>query len=81
MEYKFLHGYQHLVVLADKMTRADAHNLEEYLQTAIKNDRRHVLYRKYNADRRDGRYFRSAGQATSDPASKSHSVYLAFWEA
>lgn len=79
-EYSYNHGYQHLVVLADRLTRAEAHQLEGALQGMVKADKRSVLYRKYDASRRDGRHYPSAGQATSDPTAKVHSVYMAWWE-
>ena len=80
LEYRYNHRYQHLVVLADHLNRKDALALEGMLQNAIKEDKRHTLYRKYCPDRRDKRHFPSAGQATSDPAEPVHSVYMAWWE-
>ena len=73
-------GYDHFVILEDKMNRDDALWLEERIQTEIKRDRRHTNYRKYHIDKRDGRYYRSAGQNTTDPQSLMHSVYMAWWE-
>jgi hypothetical protein len=73
-------GYEHIAILEDKMTRDDALLLEEKLQFAIKKDKRHTIYRKYDKDRRDKRYFRSAGQATTHPKKPVHSVYIAWWE-
>jgi hypothetical protein len=73
-------GWQHMVILEDKLTRADAIWLEGVLQKLIKRDRRHTNYRKYDPERRDGRHYPSVGQATSDPSAPVHSVYMAWWE-
>lgn len=79
-EHSYNYSYQHLVILADRLNREDAHQLERSLQEAIKEDRRRLLYRKYCGDRRDGRYYKSAGQGTADPLQRVHSVYMTWWE-
>lgn len=73
-------GWQHMVVLEDRMTRSDALFLEGTLQYAIKADKRYLMYRKYEESRRDKRHYPSAGQATADPNAKVHSVYMAWSE-
>ena len=79
-QYGTVHGYQYLVLLADRMNRADALSLEENLQLAVKQDRRHTLYRKYCEVRRDERYYRSAGPAGTNQHDLIHAVYMAWWE-
>lgn len=78
-EYKSLE-YDYLVILADRLTRSEAHNLEKYLQDRIKDDKGHMLYKKYNRRRRDLRYYPSYGASGVDPGSPVHSVYMAWWE-
>ena len=46
-------GYQHLVILADKLNRNSPTNLEITLQRRIRADRRHPNYRKSEPDLRD----------------------------
>jgi hypothetical protein len=71
-------GYQHLVVIADGMTREVALDLERCLQEVIKTDRRWLIYKRYDPERRDNRHFPSYGAGTTDPASRCHSVYVAW---
>lgn len=73
-------GWRHMVILEDKLTRSDAIWLEGRLQAAIKADRRHTNYRKYDPARRDGRHYPSVGRASGDPSALVHSVYMAWWE-
>ena len=73
-------GYQHMVILEDKLNRADALFLEGKLQASIKNDKRNLVYRKYHHEKRDKRHYPSAGQATMDPDELYHSVYMAWWD-
>lgn len=77
-EYRNDQGYQHLVVLADRLGQKDAHALERLLQDAVRQDKRSQMYQKYHPVKRDGRYYRSAGKNTADPAAKVHSVYIAW---
>lgn len=77
--YWQLHGYQYLVVVVDRLTRAEALNLEGRLQAQCWKDRRSLLYRKYAQYARGKRHHPSAGQATSDSLSPTHSVYVAWW--
>jgi hypothetical protein len=79
-EYRNAHEYQYLIVIADQLTQPDAMNLEKRLQEAIKVDGRAVLYRKYCPWRREQRYFPSHGPSHAEPFSKTHSVYMAWWE-
>ncbi|MCA1442355.1 hypothetical protein I6F07_19470 [Ensifer sp. IC4062] len=78
-EYKYWEGYQHLVLIADRLTLPDSHALERRLQETCQTDKRSALYRKYSPTRRDNRYYPSAGQAKSDPNLPIHSVYMAWW--
>lgn len=80
-EYGRLHGYQYMVILANGLTLADAMHLEQMLQDAVKHDRRHTLYKKYCAHRRDQRYFPSQGPTSMTPHEPVHSVYMAWWDA
>jgi hypothetical protein len=73
-------GYDHLVILADKLTLKEAHWLEERLQAEIRLNRRHTNYRKYHEDKRMTRYYRSAGSGSPNPNARIHSVYMAWWE-
>jgi len=74
-------GYDHLVILADKLSRLEASKLETMLQQAIRVDRRHTNYRKYDPARRDGPIYHSVGQASQETAHLPiHSVYMAWWE-
>lgn len=80
-EYSKIHGYQYMVVLADGLSLEDAHTLERHLQTSIWTSKKSaVLYRKYDPDRRDGRYFKSAGPTSSIGEGTKHAVYLAWWD-
>lgn len=78
-EYKAL-GYDHLVILCDRLTRKDALDLEHYLQRAIREDRRFASYTKYHLRRRDGPTYRNYGNTDNDPSALIHSVYMAWWE-
>lgn len=76
-------GFEHLVILADRLTQAQAHNLEERLQSACKfgRARGEPYRRKYHERFRDLPYYRSAGQGSPDPTAPIHSVYMAWEEA
>ncbi len=78
-EYKYCEGYQHLVLIADRMSLQDSHALERRLQEVCQHDKRSALYRKYSPSRRDNRYYPSAGQGRADPVQAVHSVYMAWW--
>jgi hypothetical protein len=78
-EYRAL-GYDHLVIIADRLSRKDALDLEHYLQRAVREDRRSVMYRKYHAPRRSKPTYRSYGGGDTDPNALVHSVYMAWWE-
>jgi hypothetical protein len=73
-------GYDHLVIIADRLSRKDALDLEEYLQLGIRRHRGLASYRKYHGRRRDTRTYRSHGSANADPNDLVHSVYIARWE-
>lgn len=74
--------WHHLVTLADKLTRKDAQDLEEHLQTLCWKNRRHPTYRKYEPRRRDrGKYYRSHGGTEQyDSEAPIHSVYMVWRE-
>jgi hypothetical protein len=79
-EYR-AHGYNHAVILEDRMTRKDALDLEAYLQKAVCVDQRQASYRKYNKKRRCKPARRNfGGRSTTDPTAEIHSVYMAWWE-
>lgn len=76
-------SFDHMVILADRLTRADGLALEEALQTACKfgKARGEPYRRKYHPDHRDDVYRRSVGNAGHlDPLAKYHSVYMAWVE-
>lgn len=75
-------GFHYLVILADRLTMAEAHGLERRLQAACKTGAaRGASYkRKYDPDYRNLPYYQSAGKGSRDPQGKSHSVYMAWWE-
>src|SRR5262245_48514495 len=70
----------HLVVIADGLTNAQAAMLEMELQQRIWSDKRTVLYRKYDAKRRDKRGFYGAPQRHHRMTDRNHVVYMAWWE-
>ena len=74
-------GFEHLVILADRLTQAQAHDLEERLQEQCKFGKaRGEPYRyKYHERYRALPYYRSAGQGSPNPMAPIHSVYMA-WE-
>lgn len=75
-------GYQHIVVLADRMTQRTAHDLEERLQNACKLQAKrggpHCY--KYHPHHRELPYYKSAGQGSPDPNARIHSIYMAWIE-
>jgi len=78
-EYRAV-GYDHLVILADKLTQEEALDLEAALQTAAWSNRRSILFRKYRQNRRDKRrQYRSSGPLSTSPDDHVHSVYMAWW--
>lgn len=73
-------SFKHLVILADKLNRKDALDLERSLQLkATKAKKSHILYRKYHPDKRDKPLIRSKGTGKIDADALVHSVYLAWW--
>lgn len=80
-EYWKIHGYEHLVVLANGLSLEDAAKMERQLQLWIwDSPKRGVVYRKYNAQRRGGRHFPSVGPTSNIVESSGHTVYLAWLE-
>jgi hypothetical protein len=80
-EYSRIHGYQYMVVLSNGMTLAESMQLEQLLQDAVKQDRKHTLFKKYCSHRREQRYFPSQGPISASPQAPVHSVYMAWWDA
>lgn len=69
----------HLVVLAAEMLQDDALDLESALQTAIKDeDRRSLLFRKYNGPRIVKSNARSRGGKHLPVDDRSSAVYIAW---
>jgi len=75
-------GFDYLVILADRLTQAQAHDLEERLQAECKKGATSgpPYRRKYHPDFRDLPYYRSAGQGSPNPDKEIHSVYMAWAE-
>lgn len=75
--------FDHMVILADHLNRADGLALEEALQKACKSGapRGEPYRRKYHPDHRMDIYRPSVGNAgLLDPLAKTHSVYMAWVE-
>jgi len=72
-------GWHHCVALADKLNRFDALDLEERLFRRLSDDKRNVIYRKFDSTIRTGPYRRSAG-GVSDGHEYDliHCVYVAW---
>ncbi|WP_348631438.1 GIY-YIG nuclease family protein [Rhizobium leguminosarum] len=80
-EYSNMHGYQYMVLLANGLRLDDAMHLEKMLQEHVKQDRKHILFKKYCPHRREQRYFPSQGRPLSiSPHEPVHSVYMAWWD-
>jgi hypothetical protein len=72
-------GFHHLIILADKMSRPVAIDLEHRIQHAIfkQGD---SLSRNYHKEKfARGTLFKSSGDSPRDPAVKECSVYMAWW--
>lgn len=76
-EHRADRGYDHLVVLADNLSRATAQRIEECLQNYMRTADLKTLavYQKYEKTRRNDRYYASLGQAQ-----EGFSVYMAWRE-
>jgi hypothetical protein len=73
--------FDHLVLLADKMPRAAALELEQRLQRAIFTNPGSTLFRKYHDDkRRKGVLYPSWGGSPRDASAMACSVYMVWWE-
>jgi hypothetical protein len=71
-------GFDHAVILADRLTEGDAKRLEEILQgRCYKADKRTSLWQKAHEHHRRGRYYK--GAKSPSPKKKIHVVYVA-WE-
>ena len=73
-------GYDHLVIIADRLSMKDALDLEHYLQNEAKKNKNTAFYQKYHRERRDGPTYRSYGGTAQAPDDFIHSVYMAWWE-
>lgn len=75
-------GYDHLVILADRLTQAQAHDLERRLQEECKRGKAcgPPYRRKYDPYHRALPYQASAGQGSPNPKASIHSVYMAWAE-
>jgi hypothetical protein len=74
------HNFDHLVILADKMTRAVALDLERRLQREIFDvDRRCRMFQKYHEEKRkNGIIFSSFGGSLREAMANEFSVYMAW---
>jgi hypothetical protein len=73
-----LDGYRHFVILADRLTRDEAVELEKYLFERCTRIRSKPTWRKYHQRRREEAYRPSSNTRT--PKEKVHSVYMAWKE-
>ena len=75
------HKFDHLVILADKMTRAAALDLERRLQRAIFDaDRRCRMFQKYHEEKRkNDKIFSSFGGSIREATVNEFSVYMVWW--
>lgn len=81
-EYIRQHGYEHLVILADRLTQSDALELERALHDYLKEPevRTTSSWKKYEKSRREGIHYESAGPRLQRADAPSHSVYMAWLE-
>jgi len=74
-------GFDHLVVLADKMNRPSALDLEGRIQSRIFSGENRKLFNKYHAEKRvNGHVYQSYGGSPRDGADLNQSVYMVWWE-
>ena len=81
--FYYRNNFDHMVVLADRLSRVDCLKLEEALQSECKfgKARGEPYRRKYHTDHRSDRYRPSIGNAGHiNPEAKIHSVYMAWIE-
>ena len=74
-------GFEHLVIIADKMDCESSLDLEDALQArTLWGDPTSIVARKYHPEKRKlGKSIRSHGGTKKDKDEKSFSVYLAWW--
>lgn len=74
-------GFEHFVILADKMDRASALKLENELQRrALGAATFSRLHKKYHAEKSaHGTLYGSSGGSPADGSVKECSVYIAWW--
>ena len=75
-------GWEHLVALETGLTRDEALELEEILQSRCKEgEPSGPAYRsKYAPSQRKDVYRRSIGRGGTDPTERCHLVYMVWWE-
>ena len=75
-------GYRCLVLVADRLIRSEALELEKLLcDIAREADRRSAAYRKFQPNSHGGRHSPSYGGAAFEKAiEQKHGVYVAWWE-
>ena len=74
-------GFEHLVVLADKLTQMEALDLERRLQSAIWDKEDEIACKKYHAEEKaNGRIFSSAGGSRKGLTAPECSVYMVWWD-
>lgn len=74
-------GFQHLVFLADRLTKKESEELEATLQQSIMIDGIGPFgHQKYHADKaKNGKLYRSAG-GQKDSGKPEYAVYIAWWD-
>lgn len=70
--------FEHMVLLADRLSEKDAKELERYLQRKCRVAKRFVTWRKYHKRFRTLDY--RPGTKSDDPDKKKHSVYMVWWQ-
>jgi hypothetical protein len=76
-EYK-VNEYEHIVVLADRLTQEEAKIVERHIQNACKSNKRNASWKKYHDYYRKLPYYPGANSPT--PNKNIHSVYMVWWE-
>lgn len=80
-QYRNSAGFEHLVVLADKLSSADALDLEKRLQIAILENITDPAWEKYHSDKKEnGQTYSSAGGKAHEVSDRSCAVYMAWWD-
>lgn len=73
-------GFEHFVVLVDKLSRAESLEIENALQRAIFSGTDSQMFQKYHSEKRThGVLSRSFGGSSADPTAKECSVYVVWY--